>query len=156
MAGPAGRLDVVLVCGGRWHDFDYARMRLLEALGRHERARTRVFEDYAMSSAAGDALGNADLLITYTCDRRPDPDQQRRLVDWVGAGGRWLALHGPNSPLHAPPPKRPRPFPPPPPRPPRPGPARPCPPPPALGAGGRGCGPAVPSPTRRSPRTGSS
>ena len=45
MAGPAGRLDVVLVCGGRWHDFDYARLRLLEALGRHPRARTRVFED---------------------------------------------------------------------------------------------------------------
>jgi len=103
MAGPAGRLDVVLVCGGRWHDFDYVRMRLLEALGRHERARTRVFEDYAMNSAAaGDSLGTADLLITYTCDRRPDPDQQRRLVDWVEAGGRWLALHGTNSAIDAP------------------------------------------------------
>ncbi len=103
MAGPAGRLDVVLVCGGRWHDFDYARVRLLEALGRHPRARTRVFEDYAMgSAAAGDALGPADLLITYTCDRRPDRDQQRRLVDWVHAGGRWLALHGTNSAIDAP------------------------------------------------------
>jgi uncharacterized protein len=103
MAGAAGRLDVVLVCGGRWHDFDYARLRLLEALGRHPRARTRVFEDYAMgSAAAGDALGTADLLITYTCDRRPDPAQQRRLVDWVEAGGRWLALHGTNSAIDAP------------------------------------------------------
>src|SRR5215212_1700431 len=103
MAGPAGRLDVALVCGGRWHDFDYARLRLLEALGRHPRARTRVFEDYGLASpAAGDALETADLLISYTCDRRPDPDQQRRLVEWVEGGGRWLALHGTNSAIDAP------------------------------------------------------
>jgi type 1 glutamine amidotransferase len=93
MAGPAGRLDAVLVCGGRWHDFDYARLRLLEALGRHPRVRTRVFEDYA----ATDALDSADLLVTYTCDRRPDPEQQKRLVDFVTRGGRWLALHGTNA-----------------------------------------------------------
>src|SRR3954463_13621623 len=104
MAGPAGRLDVVLVCGGRWHDFDYARLRLLEALGRHPRARPRGFEDYATGSAAdGDALAGADLLITYTCDRRPDPDQQRRLVEWVEAGGRGLGLPGPHAAVAAPP-----------------------------------------------------
>src|SRR3954466_494508 len=54
------------------------------------------------SAAAGDALASADLLITYTCDRRPDPDQQRRLTDWVEAGGRWLALPGTNPPIAAP------------------------------------------------------
>jgi len=31
MAGPAGRLDAVLVCGGRWHDFDYARYQAARA-----------------------------------------------------------------------------------------------------------------------------
>ncbi|MPQ96535.1 ThuA domain-containing protein [Modestobacter sp. I12A-02628] len=111
MAGPAGRVDVVLVCGGRWHDVDHARLRLLEALARHPHARTRVFEDYATGSAAGgDALARADLLVTYACDLRPDPHQQRRLADWVAAGGRWLALHGTNAAIDPPPDGGPRVF----------------------------------------------
>ena len=97
---------MVLVCGGRWHDFDYARLRLLELLGEHQRVRTRVFEDYATS----DALERADLLLTYTCDQRPDADQQRRLTDFVTGGGRWLALHGTNSAIDAPAPGGPRLF----------------------------------------------
>lgn len=98
MAGPAGRVDAVLVCGGRWHDFDYARLRLLAMLGEHPRARTRVFENYAV----GDALDRADLLVTYTCDQRPDPAQQQRLIEFVERGGRWLALHGTNAAIDAP------------------------------------------------------
>lgn len=99
MAGPAGRLDVVVVCGGRWHDFDAARLELLTRLGAHEHVRTRVFEDYAAVAA----LDRADLLVTYTCDVRPDPIQQQALVDHVAGGGRWLALHGTNSVIEAPP-----------------------------------------------------
>jgi uncharacterized protein len=71
MAGPAGRVDAVLVCGGRWHDFDFARHQLLGALGDWEQVRTRVFEDYRSL----DALERADLLISYTCDVRPGPDE---------------------------------------------------------------------------------
>ncbi|GAB2485456.1 ThuA domain-containing protein [Jatrophihabitans fulvus] len=93
MAGPAGRLDAVLVCGGQWHDFDYARRHLLDGLGRYEQVRTRVFEDFART----DALAAADLLVTYTCNVRPDADQQRALADFVRRGGRWLALHGTHS-----------------------------------------------------------
>ena len=37
--GPAGRVDVVLVAGGRWHDFDYARLQLLTALAEHPAAK---------------------------------------------------------------------------------------------------------------------
>jgi len=98
MAGPAGRVDVVLVCGGLWHDFDYARLHLLEALGRWEQVRTRVYEDYDCA----DALAEADLLVTYTCNVRPDPEQQKTLVDFVEHGGRWLALHGTHSAIDAP------------------------------------------------------
>ena len=98
MVGPAGRLDVVLVCGGQWHDFDYARRRLLNLLGNEPRARTRVFEDYA----TGKALERADLLVTYTCNNRPDPEQQLQLVEFVERGGRWLALHGSNSAIDPP------------------------------------------------------
>jgi uncharacterized protein len=87
-----------LICGGKWHDFDYARLRLLEMLGAAEHVRTRVFEDYS----CGDALERADALITYTCDVRPDTQQQAALVKYVAAGGRWLALHATNSAIDAP------------------------------------------------------
>src|SRR5260370_1239091 len=93
MAGPAGRVDAVLACGGKWHDFDFARHELLGALGRCEQVRTRVFEDYRCL----DALERADLLVSYTCDVRPTPEPQDALVAFVERGGRCLALHGPPS-----------------------------------------------------------
>jgi hypothetical protein len=106
VAGPAGRLDAVLVCGGRWHDFDHARLELLTRLAAHPRVRTRVYEDYSRVSA----LDRADLLITYTCDVRPAPVEQQALVDFVDRGGRWLALHGTNAAIDPPDPAGPRLF----------------------------------------------
>ncbi|HAP76651.1 MAG TPA: hypothetical protein DCR14_11260 [Acidimicrobiaceae bacterium] len=100
--GPAGRLDAVLVCGGRWHDFDFARRELLVALGEHPQVKTRVFESYDCVPA----LDAADLLVTYTCDVRPDPDQQEALARFVARGGRWLALHATNSAIDPPEPGR--------------------------------------------------
>ncbi|MBA4021240.1 MAG: hypothetical protein C0482_02660 [Gordonia sp.] len=100
MAGPAGRLDAVVVCGGQWHDFDYARLQLLSMLSEYEQVRTRVFEDYNCL----DALASADLLITYTCNRVPDETQQKALAEFVSRGGRWLALHGTNSAIDPTPP----------------------------------------------------
>jgi type 1 glutamine amidotransferase len=98
MAGPAGRLDVVLVCGGRWHDFDYARLQLLGALAGWEQARTRVFEDYACSAA----LQRADAVVSYTCDVRPTAEQAGALAGFLQRGGRWLALHGTHSAIDPP------------------------------------------------------
>ena len=98
MAGPAGRLDAVLVCGGQWHDFDYARLELLAELARHEVVRTRVFEDFDCL----EALAGADLLVTYTCNVRPDAAQQDALAAFVERGGRWLALHGTSSAIDKP------------------------------------------------------
>ena len=86
-------LQALLVCGGRYHDMDYARVKLLEHLGEDERIRTRVMEDYEDL----DAIAEADLLITYTCDLRPSEAAQRALRDWVEQGGRWFALHGTNA-----------------------------------------------------------
>ena len=40
------RVNCVLVCGGVWHDMDFARLELLKLLAEDERVRTRVFEDY--------------------------------------------------------------------------------------------------------------
>ena len=98
MPGPGGRLDAVLVCGGRWHDFDYTRLELLGLLGGREQVRTRVFEDYGCTGA----LERADLLVSYTCDVRPTPGQQDALAGFVGRGGRWLALHGTHSAIDPP------------------------------------------------------
>lgn len=94
----------MLVCGGRWHDFDFARLELLRRLHADEHVRVRVFEDYSRP----DALAGADLLVTYTCDVRPDVEAQQALATFVARGGRWLALHGTNSAIDPPPPGGPK------------------------------------------------
>ena len=60
--------------------------------------RTRVYEDHDCARA----ITAADLLVTYTCDVRPEESQQRMLVDFVTRGGRWLALHGTHSAIDPP------------------------------------------------------
>ena len=40
------RIDVVLVAGGVWHDFDYARLELLKLLAEHEEFRVRCQADF--------------------------------------------------------------------------------------------------------------
>jgi len=93
MAGK--RLSAWFVCGGKYHDIDYARVELLTLLGEHERIRTRMTEDYRDVSI----LDKTDLLITYTVDVLPDEAGASRIRDWVASGKRWLALHGTNSTL---------------------------------------------------------
>jgi type 1 glutamine amidotransferase len=92
MADP---IRVHLVCGGRYHDFDFARVELLKLLAEHDDIRTRVSEDYAPI----EAIGEADFLVTYTCDVRPNEAQQQALAEYVSGGKRWLALHGTNAVL---------------------------------------------------------
>ncbi len=92
MTGP---VKAHLVCGGRFHDFDYARLRILEILGEDERIRTTVGSDFRGT----DLLAESQLLVTYTCDVRPSASEQEALRDWVAGGGRWFALHGTNSAL---------------------------------------------------------
>lgn len=89
------RINCVLICGGVWHDMDFARLELLKLLAEDERVRTRVFENYEKL----DAIREADILITYTCDVTPSLAAQEALRDWLAAGGRWYALHGTNSVL---------------------------------------------------------
>jgi type 1 glutamine amidotransferase len=88
-----GRINVYFVVGGRYHDFDFARLEILKLLGEHDRIRVRVAETYADLTA----IGEADALVTYTCDVRPEAAQQRALAGFVASGRRWLALHGTNS-----------------------------------------------------------
>jgi uncharacterized protein len=88
-------LNGYLVCGGLYHDMDYARLELLKLLGEHEHIRVRVAEDYHDVAA----IGAADFLITYTCDVVPAAAELSALHDFLAAGRRWLALHGTNSVL---------------------------------------------------------
>jgi len=88
-------VNAYLICGGLYHDMDYARLELLKLLGEHEHIRVRVGEDYTQASA----IAGADFLVTYTCDVLPDPDGEAALREFLGKGGRWLALHGTNSVL---------------------------------------------------------
>lgn len=83
------------VCGGKFHDIDYARLELLKLLGEHDHVRTRVSEDYSDL----DGIEQSDFLVTYTVDVVPDEARAQRLRDWVASGKRWLALHGTNSVL---------------------------------------------------------
>ena len=82
------------VCGGRWHDMDFARVEILKLLGEHPTIRTRVAEDYSNVRA----LEKAEFLITYTCDlAQVTESEQEALARFVSQGGRWVALHGTNS-----------------------------------------------------------
>lgn len=88
------RLPAWLVCAGKFHDIDFARLELLKLLHEHPDVRTRVSEDYDL-----DGIEGAEFLVTYTVDVVPDEARAARLRDWVAAGHRWLALHGTNSVL---------------------------------------------------------
>jgi type 1 glutamine amidotransferase len=90
---PTGRrIDVVLVAGGLYHDFDFARLELLKLLAEHEEFRVRVQPDYEDA----EPIARSQILVSYTCDVRPSEKAQRTIRDWVAGGGRWVALHGTN------------------------------------------------------------
>jgi type 1 glutamine amidotransferase len=95
---PPTRVDGTLVAGGKYHDIDYARSRLLALLGEHEHARVRVVADYE----AAESIAAGAFLVSYTCDVRPSLDAQRAIRAWIEEGGRWLALHGTNAALDLP------------------------------------------------------
>lgn len=91
-------VDVALVCGGRFHDFDYARLQLLSDLQQWPTVRTSVYSDYSFLMMRP----SPQLLLTYTCDLRPTDAEQSALEDYVVGGGCWIALHGTNSVLEIP------------------------------------------------------
>ncbi|MFT6407947.1 MAG: hypothetical protein ACJAQ6_001363, partial [Arenicella sp.] len=61
------RVDAYLVCGGNYHDFDFARLEILKLVAEHTDIRIKVAENYSDI----EAIEAADLLITYTCDVGP-------------------------------------------------------------------------------------
>ena len=87
------RIDVYLICNAKFHDTNFARLELLKLLAEHEDVMVRVAEDYRDL----DAIHQAQLLITYTCDLCPTPEQQEGLKWFLSNGKRWFALHATNA-----------------------------------------------------------
>lgn len=86
-------INVYLICGGLYHDFEYARLELLEHLGRHKNIRTLVGADYSDATS----ISEADAVLTYTTDVMPTPEELTILEEFFKSGKRWFALHGTNS-----------------------------------------------------------
>ncbi len=91
----SARRDILLICGGKYHDMDFVRLELLKLLAEDERNRVTVRHDYSDTTA----IEKADALITYTCEVLPDEASQDALEAFLDAGKRWFALHGTNSRL---------------------------------------------------------
>lgn len=86
-------MRVHLVAAGKYHDIDFARLELLKLLAELADVRTSVAPDYSDSAL----ILESQLLVTYTCDVIPDPEQVAVLERFLRGGGRWLALHGTNA-----------------------------------------------------------
>lgn len=84
-----------LIAAGRYHDIDFARLELLKLLGELPSVRTSVASGYHDV----DSLGDADLLVTYTCDVAPTESETAALHAFLERGGKWIALHGTNAVL---------------------------------------------------------
>ncbi|HKJ15940.1 MAG TPA: ThuA domain-containing protein [Xanthomonadales bacterium] len=88
-----GSEQVHLVCGGKYHDFDFARLELLGLLAEIPQVRTSVAGDWSDI----DSLSSASVLISYTSDLVPGENEQDQLEGFLRRGGSWFALHGTNS-----------------------------------------------------------
>jgi type 1 glutamine amidotransferase len=84
-----------LVCGSpaRNHDFDFARLRLHEALYAAGNIRTDVWNDYDASTA----IESGDALVSYTSQVPVGDAECEALRRFLEDGGRWFALHASNS-----------------------------------------------------------
>ena len=86
-----------LVCGSpqRNHDFDFARLRLGQALFDAYGIRTDCYQDYEDT----DAILAGDLLVSYTSQVAYSEAASSALRRFLENGGRWFALHASNSVL---------------------------------------------------------
>jgi hypothetical protein len=93
--GAAAPLLANLVCGSpaRNHDFDFARVRLAEALYAAGGIRTDAWNNYD----AGEAIEAGDLLVSYTSQVPVADENCFALRRFLERGGRWFAIHASNS-----------------------------------------------------------
>ena len=84
-----------VITGGKFHDFDLVRLRVLELMAADERIRASCAMTYDGLSVLDECVG----LVLYTCDMMPSDEQAEALDRFVRGGGRILALHAVNAHL---------------------------------------------------------
>jgi hypothetical protein len=84
-----------LICGSpaRNHDFDFARVRLAEALYAAGNIRTDAASNYDDSAN----IEAGDMLVSYTSQVPVSDEACAGLKRFVENGGRWFAIHASNS-----------------------------------------------------------
>ena len=70
------------ICGGKFHDMQFARLQILQMLYENERIYTTVAEDYSDIAA----IESADVLIAYTCDVVPSADALEAIKGFFAEG----------------------------------------------------------------------
>ena len=88
------RIDGYLVCGGKYHDFDFARLELLQLLAADDHVRVQVAQHFGDVAA----ITMSDFLVTYTCDLRPSADEQE--ADPGVGRARWPLARAARHELH--------------------------------------------------------
>lgn len=84
-----------VVTGGKYHDFDLARLKLLELFAEDERIRATCAMDFDGLETLDDCCG----LVLYTCDMMPGDAEAEAMDAFVRGGGRLMALHAVNAHL---------------------------------------------------------
>jgi hypothetical protein len=77
----------------RNHDFDFARVRLAQALYEAGDIRTDAWNNYD----AGEAIEAGDMLVSYTSQVPVADGDCAALRRFLEGGGRWFAIHASNS-----------------------------------------------------------
>ncbi len=91
----SGAKRIHIVTGGKYHDFDLARLRLLELMAGDDRIRASCAMDYEGLQVLDECSG----LVLYTCDLMPSDAQAGAMDAFVRRGGRIMALHAVNAHL---------------------------------------------------------
>ncbi len=89
---------VHLITGGKFHEFDYARLNLLQIMAEDDGIRASCAQDFSRIEKLRQE--GVDGILLYTCDLIPDEHQTRALSDFIAAGGRLFAIHAVNVPIH--------------------------------------------------------
>ena len=84
---------VHLICNAKYHDSDFARVELLKLLYEHDDISVTVSDNYDNFE---NHIGK-NLVITYTCDLKPEDKEVKHIEDYLTSGGNWFALHGTNA-----------------------------------------------------------
>lgn len=84
-----------IITGGKYHDFDLVRLRVLELMAADDRIRASCAMDYEGLQVLDECVG----LVLYTCDVMPTDEQAAMMDAFVRRGGRIMALHAVNAHL---------------------------------------------------------